>query len=356
MAKTLYVVSTEPLSGKSAISLAVALNFQQRGLSVGYMKPVGASLRRFGDSFIDQDAYIAWQALGIDADWDLASPVLLTQQTVEASLNGPIPGLEEKILDALNRLGENKDLIIMESLSGLNSGRALGLPVTRIAQITDAAVVGVIAHHLVPDLDSMLTIGNVCKERLAALIINGTPPAMVSSLQERLQPFVKYHDLPFYGILPRDRVLRSITVAELVDELGGELVAGQEGLDEMVETVMLGAMGGAAALRHFQRKANKAVITGGDRADIQLAALQTSTRCLILTGNLRPSVRVLGMAAEKEVPVILVKEDTLTTTERVEAAMGHVRLSSTKQVARLRETLGEYDVLVDALHARLFGG
>jgi len=88
MAKTLYVISTESYSGKSAISLALALGFRDKGLSVNYMKPIGASLRRFGDDFIDEDAYFAWQALGIEADWELASPVLLTQEMIEASLAG----------------------------------------------------------------------------------------------------------------------------------------------------------------------------------------------------------------------------------------------------------------------------
>ncbi len=355
MAKTLYVVSTEPYSGKSAISLALALGFQEKGLSVHYMKPIGASLRRFGDDFIDEDAYFAWQALGIEADWELASPILLTQEMIEASLSGPVPGLEEKITRSLAQLSEGQDVIIMEALSGLNSGRSLGLPVKRIAELADAQVVGVIAHHLNPDLDGMLAMADTCRERLIALVINGTPPQMVPSLAERIKPFVEYYGLPFYGILARDRVLRSITVAELCDALNGEVLCGQEGLDEMVETFMVGAMSGPAALRHFQRKANKAVITGGDRGEIHLAALETSTRCLILTGNLRPSVRVLGKAAEQGVPVILVREDTLTTTERVEAAIGHVRLSSPKQVARLRETKDEYQPLVDGVYERLFG-
>jgi BioD-like phosphotransacetylase family protein len=171
----------------------------------------------------------------------------------------------------------------------------------------------------------------------------------------RIKPFAQYYELPFYGILARDTVLRSISVDELAEELNGGVLCGQEGLDEMVESFMVGAMGSAAALRHFQRKANKAVITGGDRGDIQLAALETSTRCLILTGNLRPSVRVLGKAAEQGVPIILVKEDTLTVTGRVEAAIGHVRLSSPKQVARLRETAEEYQALVDGLYEKMFG-
>ncbi len=355
MAKTLYVVSTEAFSGKSAISLALALGFQAKSLRVHYMKPIGASLRRFGDDFIDEDAYFAWQALGIEADWDLASPVLLTQEMIETALLGPVAGLEDKITNALARLSAGQDLIIMEALSGLDSGRALGLPVKRVAELTDASVIGVIAHHANPDLDGMLALQAACRERLVGMVVNGTPPHMVAALEERLKPFVAYHDLPFYGILARDTLLRSISVADLAEELNGEVLCGHEGLDEMVETLMLGAMGSAAALRHFQHKANKAVITGGDRSDIQLAALQTSTRCLILTGNLRPNVRVLGQAAEQGVPVILVKEDTLAVTERVEKAIGHVRLSSPKQVARLRETMGEYQGLIDRLYERLFG-
>jgi hypothetical protein len=355
MAKILYVVSTESYSGKSAISLALALGFQDKGLSVHYMKPIGASLRRFGDEFIDEDAYFAWQALGIEADWELASPVLLTQEMIEASLSGPVPGLEDKITNALARLSEGQDVIILEALSGLTGGWALGLPVKRVAELTDAKVVAVFAHHLNPDLDGMVAVHSTCKERLIGMVINGTPPQMVPSLQERLKPFVEFYGLPFYGILARDKVLRSITVAELCEALNGEVLCGHEGLDEMVETYMVGAMSGPAALRHFRRKANKAVITGGDRGDIHLAALETSTRCLILTGNLRPNVRVLGKAAEQGIPLILVRGDTLATIERTEAAIGHVRLSSPKQVARLREAKDEYQPLVDGLYEKLFG-
>jgi BioD-like phosphotransacetylase family protein len=47
--------------------------------------------------------------------------------------------------------------------------------------------------------------------------------------------------------------------------------------------------------------------------------------------------------------MILVKEDTLTTTERVEGAIGHVRLSSPKQIARLKEIKSEYEGMVKAV-------
>jgi len=61
----------------------------------------------------------------------------------------------------------------------------------------------------------------------------------------------------------------------------------------------------------------KAVIMGGDRADMAVTALETDTSCLILTGNLFPPAQVLSLADEKNVPVILVPYDTYTTVEKL---------------------------------------
>ena len=96
-----------------------------------------------------------------------------------------------------------------------------------------------------------------------------------------------------------------------------------------------------AALRFFQSVPNKAVITGGDRADIQLAALQTSTRGLILTGDLYPNERILTRAEELGTVVLLVPHDTATTVERCEQLHGHMSLRSERKIARVSELIEE---------------
>jgi BioD-like phosphotransacetylase family protein len=96
-----------------------------------------------------------------------------------------------------------------------------------------------------------------------------------------------------------------------------------------------------SALTYFRRKPNKAVITGGDRPDIQLAALETSTKCLILTGNLHPSPIILGRAEEVGVPMILVKQDTLTTVEIIEQFFGKTRFHQEKKIHRFERMLDE---------------
>jgi hypothetical protein len=103
-------------------------------------------------------------------------------------------------------------------------------------------------------------------------------------------------------------------------------------LDTLIETFTVGAMSAEAALSRFRRQQHKAVITGGDRSDIQLAALETSTAALILTGNLHPSPLILQQAEELGVPVLLVGTNTMETVERIERTFGKTRLGQAEKL------------------------
>jgi hypothetical protein len=112
-------------------------------------------------------------------------------------------------------------------------------------------------------------------------------------------------------------------------------------MEEPIETFTIGAMSVENALNYFRKIHHKAVITGGSRADIQLAALDTSTRCLVLTGDQMPSDLILDKARSVGVPVLLVKEDTLTVVEKFENMLGKVRIRTTSKVERAKRLIRE---------------
>jgi len=87
-------------------------------------------------------------------------------------------------------------------------------------------------------------------------------------------------------------------------------------------------------MNSLRTKPGKAVITGGDRADIQLAALETSTKCLILTGGLYTNDVVLGRAVSKGVPVVSVSRDTFSTIEAIEGLIGRTGISEKEKINR----------------------
>jgi BioD-like phosphotransacetylase family protein len=95
---------------------------------------------------------------------------------------------------------------------------------------------------------------------------------------------------------------------------------------------MVGAMTEESALRRFRKQPNKAVITGGDRTDIQLAAMETSTTCLILTGNLHPSNLIIKQAEAMNVPILLVPGNTMETIESLDSIFGKTRLGQKEKL------------------------
>ena len=85
-----------------------------------------------------------------------------------------------------------------------------------------------------------------------------------------------------------------------------------------------------------------AVVTGGDRTDLQMAALESSTQCLILTGHIPPVDFILSRAEEVEIPVLSVDLDTLTTVEIIDRAFGQVRLHEPVKVQCAYQTIAHH--------------
>jgi len=85
-----------------------------------------------------------------------------------------------------------------------------------------------------------------------------------------------------------------------------------------------------------------AVVTGGDRVEIQQAALETSTQCLILTGQLPPPPFILNRAEELEIPILSVDLDTLTTVEIIDRTFGQVRVHEPIKIECIRSLMNQH--------------
>ena len=54
------------------------------------------------------------------------------------------------------------------------------------------------------------------------------------------------------AVLPEERLLSSISVQELVEQLNGEIVCCEQETDELVEYLMVGAMTAGSAITYFR--------------------------------------------------------------------------------------------------------
>lgn len=349
--RTILIASTAPYSGKSGLSLALINALTDRGIEAGYFKPYGAMPVTIDGVLTDEDACYINRALAKPGPPEAVCPVVRTQALVENVLAHNTEDLQQTVLDAFHVCSEGRSVMVVEGPSDLQQASAVRLAVPDIAELLDAGVLLIHRPSIAPDLpDPVICEARRLGDRLTGVILNWVQESQQDFVTGRVVPFLESRDIRVFGSIPADSALSSVTIQEIVEALGGAVLCADDRLGEAVETFMVGAMGQDKALRFFRRKARKAVITGGDRADVQLAALETNTSAIILTGNLPPSSLVLARAEELGVPMILVDTDTLSAVEKMEALMGRTRLHDAGKAARIREMF-EASVPVDELIA-----
>jgi uncharacterized protein len=347
--KYLLVASTEACSGKSATILGVADRLQEKGIEISYAQPVVTG-NIANPLSIDSDLQLMAQALSLPPE-RLGQPLLIldSARTIDR-LTGVDRQDYTKLLQENVRLPGN--LVILEGGANLHEGSLFDLATVQVAQTLDAGVLLVNRYHPIATVDLLLSAQQQLGNRLLGCIINDIPRDRIETVQTTLVPYLEQSGIPVFGIVHRNGLLRSVTVKQLVEQLDAEILCRPDRLDLMVESLSIGAMNVNSALEYFRRGNNMAVVTGGDRADIQLAALETSTQCLILTGHLSPQPFIVSRAEDLEIPILSVDLDTLTTVEIIDRAFGQVRLQETIKINCARELFGnhcEIDRLISIL-------
>ncbi|MEX0788546.1 MAG: DRTGG domain-containing protein [Anaerolineales bacterium] len=333
--KILYVASVEPFSGKTSLCLALGRRAQTAGRRVGYLKPLSTQpWRTPAGAIADEDAAFVAEALGLAGAPETLSPVVVTQPILKERLARPTaPDLLDRVQAAIGKAGRGVDVLLLEGGASLREGHVVGLSISKLADVVDTQAMALVRFRSpMQALDDSLAAHFRLGARLLGVVFNHVPEEAATFLREEGVPFLQGQGIRTLGALPHRPMLSALSVGEVATLLASSNLTRLERPEALIEAFTVGAMTADMALARFRRQPNKAVITGGDRTDIQLAALETSTVALILTGNLTPNPAVLEQAEAQSVPVLLVKESTIETVELIERAYGKTRLGSAQKL------------------------
>jgi hypothetical protein len=298
---------------------------------------------RVSGRIADEDASFVKEILGLDDDpWQL-SPVVVTPDFLIEHLNmGGDSSLMDQVKSAVESTGRGKDVLLLEGGASLREGHAVSLPTPDVARELSSHVFVIVKYRSdIRVLDDTLSAKVRLGDLLSGVVINRVPLEAADFIEKLAIPYLEKRGIPVLGALPEKPRLAALTVSELIEVLQAKILTESSDLEAMVETLTIGAMTADAALHRFREYTNKAVITGGDRTDIQLAALETSTTCLILTGNLQPSPLIVKQAEDFGVAVLLVRENTMETVEAIEQIFGKTRLGQPDKLAEFESILAE---------------
>lgn len=321
---SVYIASTETFVGKSAVCAALLEQFRSAGYRIGYMKPVSVSAVPSESGAADEDAQTMRRLFELPDAPETIAPVLATLRVIDGVLRGNQRDYRADVQRAYDQIAADRDIVVLEGVNTWAEGAFLHLSAQDVSEMLDVPVLLVSRYHSALAADSIISVQRYLQPRMLGVILNQVPQSQAEYVRDTFAPFLEQAGVPVLGTIPGDPLLGAVGVAELAEELAATVV-GEGDMSRVVEHLTIGAMGADTALQFFRRKPNKAVITGGDRVDLQIAALETSTSCLVLTGNVRPAQTVLDRAAQRRVPVLLVTGDTMSVVQRAEGLFGRIR-------------------------------
>jgi BioD-like phosphotransacetylase family protein len=318
----LYVTSLQAGVGKTAVCAGLAKHLDGDGRKVGYFKPLVADIRE--KAAADSDAVFIRKALRLKETAADLSPVIAGADVAR------------NIKKAYDRVAKSKDVVVVEGVWRLRPGAKPVEAAHEVVEALNAKVIVVEPYSAELAGTDLSAKYRGFGESLLGVVVNKVPAGQMEMVSERLS------GSGVLGVLPEDRVLFGLTVGEIAERVDGEILndAGRSG--DVVENFMLGAMVVDEGPLYYGRKANKAAVLRSDRPDMQLAALETSTRCLVLSGGVAPTYPVLTSARDRGIPIILTKGDTNSVVNTLEIALGRPRFNQPKKLPRLLQIMEKH--------------
>ncbi len=329
--------------GKTAAALGIGLKLRESGLKVSYFKPLG--FRKGTIKKDDDDVILMRDVFSLPFSSDIISPVTVDSHYLTARFMKDERDLGALIENAFKKCSEGYDVVLVDGSIEPYVGHNQGLDDFNLAVRLGASALPVIKADDDFHIDqNLLYLDLWAKHEVEVIgtIFNNVSQTQWNKSNSIYKPLVQEKGFEVLGIIPRQIEISSPTVAEFHDVLHGEVLAAPDHMNRIVEEVVVGTMTIESALSYLRRAPNKALVTGGDRSDMALTALETSTSVIIFTGGLYPDVRVLSQAEEKGVPVILVHEDTFTTIENLHSVYRSIHPQNTDAIKLVEKTIEKH--------------
>ncbi|RMF55819.1 MAG: hypothetical protein D6748_14670 [Calditrichaeota bacterium] len=358
--KNVFVAATRQNDGKTMVSLGLFNAFRKRYPALSYIKPVGQQYRLIDGEKIDKDAVLIHSTYQLPDRLSDMSPIAIprgfTQNYIE---RGNRNELVEKVQKAYHTLADGKDFVLIEGTGHAGVGSVFDLCNADVAKLLGARVIIVSLGGIGRPIDEIMMNKALFDHRgveLLGVIINKVDPEKYDKINDLVRKGLKRFGIRVFGVVPLVQTLSKPSLAELLEDLDGELLSGEEkDLSTSIGKFVIGDMQPHAAVDVFTN--NALIIVPGNRDGIIVTALYgrlfgsgatANVAGLIFTEGIRPHPKIMDLIHQSNVPVMLVKEDSFSVATKINRSIFKLRAEETEKI-RLSQQLVEQYVDVDAI-------
>jgi len=359
MNKGIYVATIEPNSGKSLVALGLMSLLLGKTAKVGYFRPIIGDLD--GD---EKDNHLNTVLSYFDINMDYNKCYAFTRSEVLNLYNqGKSGDVIDEIIRKYKYLENQFDIVLVEGTDFSHENNSLELDINMLISKNLGLPVIIVARGDKSDLKDIVDVVQLAYDtikqeaKVLSIMINKVPEENLQELKQSL--IERTHNTTDVTVIPSIKSLSSPTIKEIVKILQGEVLFGNDMLNNLTENFSVGAMQLRNYLTHL--KDNALVITPGDRADIILGALQAHSSKnypkisgIILTGGLMPEEPILKLieGLSSIVPIISVNGGTYSVTNSIGTIKSRIYADNIEKITTSIATFEKHidtDKLADKL-------
>ncbi len=345
-----YLAATGQNRGKTTVSLGVLDGFQRRGLSTGFIKPVGQRTIIEDGVPADEDAVLMRSVFDLAEPLGQMSPVHIPRGFTQAYIEGRVvEDLGLRIRMAHAAFAADRDILLIEGTGHAGVGAVIGLSNAAVAAMIGAPAVIVSEGGVGRPIDEIVLNAALFERQgvhVAGAIVNKVDLDAKPGLARTLEQGLARQGIPLLGVLPYRPILSNPTLAMVLEGVHGETLHPGPDLDLVIGGVSIGAMEPEHMLERIGPRS--LVIVPGDREDV-IAAIVGAHEAngegalgLVLSGGYRPSDRVIESIRRADLFATLVPEDTYAVASEVHDLLVKTHPADVGKIEEIKALVWEY--------------
>ncbi|MBK6373879.1 MAG: AAA family ATPase [Saprospiraceae bacterium] len=357
--KNIYVAATNQHIGKTTSTLGMVAAFMNRGLNVGYCKPVGQRYLDFQDFKVDKDTVLFADLIRFSIRPEIHSPVILGPGATTQFLDNPNEfNYKDKILFAQEELQKSHELVIYEGTGHPGVGSIVDLSNADVAKLVNAGVIMVVDGGIGKTIDRLNMSISLFREQklpIIGVIVNKVEEDKIEKIKHYLGKALKKMDLPLLGLMPYDKTLGYPVMKSVMEAINGEVLYNNDMLNNKVEDILAGSLMDVERLR--SEKGLLLVVSTG-RVNEAISKMQRITKSagitdspltgIVATGEGTINRESINYIESNRIPLISTTLDTYGSVIKISRIEVKINLNTPWKVQRAIELISN-NVDLDAI-------
>ena len=352
-AKSLYIAATNQHVGKTTSTLGLVSALRQRGVNIGYCKPVGQRYLDLENVRVDKDTLLFADLLGFKIDPALHSPVILGQGTTTTYLDDPGQfDFRDQIMHAAHQLWNDHDYVIFEGTGHPGVGSIVDLSNADVAKMLEIPVIMIVEGGIGSTIDRLNVSLAMFREQqipIVGVIVNKVRSDKLAKISKYVGRKLDQMGLPLLGVLPYDESLAYPIISTITEAIHGSVVLNAGQTERKVRDIMPGSLIDA---ERFLRSKDVLLVAGADRVnstikkvDLLLKVNRITTSPIagiVATGEGDVSADSISFMNDHKIPLIRTHLDTYGSVIKISRIEVKINLNTPWKIKRAIDLINNH--------------